>query len=246
MAISQIAPTFSVPDTTSSPANNNGRVTSWQAELGWIAIIAGVGALVTLISSNWLQLPRPWVVSVLVIAVSGLTSAYLRWSGIELVPMVQRRWLWALVRGLLLGLVLIALALPNDESAPDHGARLLFDMVWLGIVYGIFESLLINVLPMTVMWRVATLLGWTTTIRGKVGSSVLTLGSGLFVTAAYHLGYPEFRGLDIVGPLSGNFLIGVGYVLAPNPLTTIISHVILHVAAVLGGTNGTYQLPPHY
>ena len=74
----------------------------------------------------------------------------------------------------------------------------------------------------------------------------LTLGANLFVTASYHVGFPEFRGPELAGPISGNLLIGVGYVLVPNPLTSILGHIILHVAAVLAGTDGPVQLPPHY
>jgi hypothetical protein len=60
---------------------------------------------------------------------------------------------------------------------------------------------------------------------------------------------PGIRGfgvLNIADPLSGNFLVGVGWVLAPHPIISIISHIILHIAAVLAGGEGSVHLPPHY
>jgi hypothetical protein len=40
-------------------------------------------------------------------------------------------------------------------------------------------------------------------------------------TAAYHLGYPTFRGTDVTNPLIGNTLLGLTYVLMNNPLAAV-------------------------
>ncbi len=78
----------------------------------------------------------------------------------------------------------------------------------------------------------------------------LAITGNLFVTTACHRGYREFREPEIwtefSGPHGGNFLIDVGYVLAPISLTSVIGPIILQVAAVLGGAEGPVRLPPHY
>jgi hypothetical protein len=71
------------------------------------------------------------------------------------------------------------------------------------------------------------------------------LGSS-FVAAAYHLGYPEFRGSEVVMPILGNDIMSLGTILTGNPLTAALSHAAMHVAAVLHGMEATIQLPPHY
>jgi hypothetical protein len=72
------------------------------------------------------------------------------------------------------------------------------------------------------------------------------MAASLFVTGAYHLGYAEFQGEAIMQPLIGNAIITFGYLLTANPITPIIAHVAMHVAAVLRGIETTVQLPPHY
>jgi hypothetical protein len=74
----------------------------------------------------------------------------------------------------------------------------------------------------------------------------LAIGASLVVTVAYHLGYPEFQSTDVRDPLIGNTIASLAYVATNNPLGAILSHVAMHVAAVLEGAEGTTQLPPHY
>jgi len=66
------------------------------------------------------------------------------------------------------------------------------------------------------------------------------------VTTAYHVGYPEFRGSEVGMPILGNDLMSLGMILTRNPLTAMLSHAVMHVAAVIRGMEGTIQLPPHY
>ena len=43
-----------------------------------------------------------------------------------------------------------------------------------------------------------------------------------------------------------NAIITSSYLLTGSPLATILSHVAMHVAAVLHGIKTTLQLQPHY
>jgi hypothetical protein len=70
--------------------------------------------------------------------------------------------------------------------------------------------------------------------------------NSLAITAAYHFGFAEFQGPELAAPLFGNGLITVGYLLAGNPITAIVAHIVLHVASVLHGIDTTVTLPPHY
>jgi hypothetical protein len=46
-------------------------------------------------------------------------------------------------------------------------------------------------------------------------------------------------------PLIGNVLITLTYLLTGSPVAPIVSHVMMHVAAVMHGMATTMQLPPH-
>ena len=217
-----------------------------RAELMWVLATAALGFAVSALTVSWLELPRSWVVLLLAAAVGLLWTAYVRTHRIDLLAIVRHHWVWATARGVAFGVVIVALVLPSDPSAREGGARLAFDVVWLGVVYGMFDALLLNVLPMMAIWSALTHLGWIGTWRGRIWGTAATLGANLLVTTSYHAGYPEFRGPEIVGPIGGNLLIGIGYVLVPNPLTAVVAHIILHVASVLTGVEGPVQLPPHY
>jgi len=46
-------------------------------------------------------------------------------------------------------------------------------------------------------------------------------------------------------------MVGVGimslvYLITGNPLTPVLGHIAMHIAAVLHGINSVSQLPPHY
>jgi hypothetical protein len=50
----------------------------------------------------------------------------------------------------------------------------------------------------------------------------------------------------MVSVVIGNVIITSSYLLTGSPLAAVVTHVIMHVAAVLHGMETTLQLPPHY
>jgi hypothetical protein len=212
----------------------------------WILAAAAIGFTISGVGAQLLELTRPWIVCALSIAVALFTTGYVRANDLAVGAIISHRWKWAMVRGSAIGIVLVLLVLPDDPTPTPGTAELAVNVVWLGVVYGVAEALLVNVVPMMAAWHAFRGAGWTATWSGKFWAGVFTILANLLVTSAYNLGFPEFRGAEIAGPLSGNFLIGVGFVLAPNPIISIISHVILHIASVLAGGAGPVHLPPHY
>ena len=220
--------------------------TPWYGEVAWIAAAAVVGFATTAILAGWLELTRGWLVLGHVAVVALLTMVYVRWSGIDPVSLVRTHWRWGVLAGVVAGTVLV-LAVQRETGAPrPEGARLAWNLFWLGIVYGIADALLLNVLPVVATFRAASRLGWTGDWPRRIGVAILAIFASLVVTMAYHLGYPEFQGADIRDPLIGNTIASLAYVVANNPLGAILRYVAMHVAAVLEGAEGTTQLPPHY
>jgi hypothetical protein len=220
------------------------------SELRWLPAFALLGFLTTSIGAGMLHLPRTWLVLVLAAGVGMIAKWYFHAHGIDPGTMLADRWRWAIIRGMALGAILIVLVLPGDPTPSPEGTRLVFNIAWLGIVYGVADAMLLNVLPMMAMWNALTRAGLLRSWKSRTIGGMLAVVANLFVTAAYHLGYPEFRvtgvWASLTGPLGGNFFIGVGYLFAPNPIASLLGHIILHIAAVLGGADGTVQLPPHY
>jgi hypothetical protein len=121
-----------------------------------------------------------------------------------------------------------------------------FDLLWSGLVYGLTDALLLSVFPVLATWQAFTLLDWTGTWPGKIMVGVIAALTSLFVTIAYHLGYPEYRGKGLMGPVIGNTTMTLGYLLTNNPLAAVLSHIAMHIAGVLRGPASVTQLPPHY
>jgi hypothetical protein len=133
----------------------------------------------------------------------------------------------------------------QPASARPHGADLAVALGWEGLVYGTVDAILLSVIPVLAVYgsrRPEQLAG--PGARWRWGGAAL--GASLLVSAAYHLGFAEYRGPALLGPLVGNGLSTVSYLLAGNPLAPILSHVIMHQAAVWHGMATTAQLPPHY
>jgi hypothetical protein len=217
----------------------------WWAELVWVGAAAILGFAITAIFAGWLEVSRSWFVLTYAALTTPFLAGYVRWNGIDLVGLVRRRWRWGLFGGALIGAFVVFSVQRQDGGARAGGWELAFDLVWWGLVYGLVDALLLNVLPVLATWRALTTLGRTGTRQGKILAGALALGASVVVTAAYHLGFPEFRGADVTDPLMGD-IISLGYLLTSNPLTAVIAHVAMHIAAVLHGAEGTVQLPPHY
>jgi hypothetical protein len=219
---------------------------TWWQELAWVGAAAIVTFGVSAIFSGALELTRGWFVLVYAVVVVPFLVAYVAWSGVNLRDLFLDRWRWGLGGAVVISAFLVMSVLRQDSSARPDGARLIWDLAWLGVVYGLIDALILSVLPVLATWRAFSSRGWTGTVTGKVGVGALAIAASLMVTALYHLGYAEYRGNDITNPLIGNGVMSVGYVLTNNPITAIGSHIVMHVTAVLHGADTTVQLPPHY
>lgn len=212
----------------------------------WVLAAALLGFAVTAIFAGMLALPRDAFVAVYVAIVASFLWAYIRWTGLDIHSFLLRRWAWGIVGVLAVGGLMVASVQRMAASPRADGAALALDIVWLGIVYGIVDALLLNVLPVVAVWRAFANSRWSAHWVGKVLVGMAALAASLGVTAAYHLGYPEFRGSDVVDPLIGNGAMTLGYLLTGSPIAAIGAHVALHVASVLHGVETTVTLPPHY
>jgi hypothetical protein len=70
--------------------------------------------------------------------------------------------------------------------------------------------------------------------------------ASLFVTALYHLGYPEYRNKKVLWTMFGNGILSLAYILTMSPLAAILPHIAMHMAAMTHGPKTTGQVPPHY
>jgi hypothetical protein len=171
--------------------------------------------------------------------------AYIKWGDNDLRGSFRRHRIRGLLAGIVVGLILIVGVMAQPASTRPDGSDLVLTLVWLGVVYGAMDALLLNVVPVLIVYQSAGAnpqQSWYPRIR----RASLALAASLLVTAAYHLGYAEFQGPALIQPLIGNIILTMGYLLTGSPMAAIVAHTIMHVAAVLHGAETTFQLPPHY
>jgi hypothetical protein len=206
-----------------------------------------LGFAIAEVFAGLLHLPR----SIYLIPYVGLVSLFfyifLRWSGLSVTRLLYHNWVWGVIGAILLGLFTVSNILSQPASPRSEGLSLAFDLLWIGVAYGLMDALLLSVLPVLATWGAFSALGWTARWWGKILAGVIAILLSLFVTVAYHLGYPECRVAGgLFGPTLGNGAMTIGYVLTNNPISAIFSHIAMHIAGVLQGPASVLQLPPHY
>lgn len=219
---------------------------TWYAYLLWVIAGGVLGFGVAAVFAGLLGLPRTLFLVPYAVLVSAFLYGYVRWSGIDVRDLILHHWPWGLVGAVIIGAFVVKNVLSQPASPRPQGLELAFDLVWLGVVYGTLDALLLSVMPVLATWQACSGLGWTGTWPGRLAAGVAAIATSLLVTAAYHLGYPEFRGLAVTAPIFGNGVMTLGYLLTTNPITAVASHVAMHISAVLHGLETAAQLPPHY
>ena len=218
----------------------------WYAHLGWVGAAALLGFALSAVFAGRLRLRRN-IFLIPYIALAGLFFyAYIRWSGLSLIELIRHNWVWGVIGAAVLAGFTVRNVLSQPASPRAKGISLVFDLLWSGVLYGLTDALLLTVLPVLAAWQAFTLLNWTANWYGRLVVAGIAVLASIFVTAAYHLGFPEYRGKGMAGPVIGNTTMTLGYLLTSNPLAAILSHIAMHVAAVLHGPASVMQLPPHY
>jgi len=157
---------------------------------------------------------------------------------------LRRRRLPGLIVGGLIGIVLVHNVLQQPASPTPAGAALATNAIWLGLVYGIADAVLLTIIPVLSLYGSAPPDAMRTAGVRLPRGGIALLGS-LAVTASYHAGFAEFRGPALLAPLIGNGLITAAYLISGSAVAPLTAHVMMHLAAVAHGLDTAVQLPPH-
>ena len=220
--------------------------TTWWGHLLWLLAATVGGWAMTAIFAGMFYLSRSLFLVPYVVLTAIFLVGYLRWGDFNLRHHLVDNWGWGAVGALLVGGFVVFTVLQQPRTPMPQGGDLVFNLLWLGVFYGLVDGLLLSVMPVVATWQACRLLGWTKGWPGQIAAGVLALLATLLVTATYHLGYPEFQGVAVLLPVFGVGLMSVAYLLSRNPLAPVLSHIAMHVTAVLFGLYTAVQLPPHY
>jgi hypothetical protein len=213
------------------------------SHLGWIPAGAAVGFGSSFLFGDLITLPLDLYYSIYFAIVLGFLALYVRRTKLDLKEWTLRRVGWAVALGIVGGIVLMQGVLARPETTHLSGGMLAWAIVWRGVIYGAVDGLLLLAFPWVVVWRAfeAREKGWGV----KVGAGAAALASILLITTTYHLGYGDFRTSRIVQPNIGSTIGAVPTLLTANPVASPLSHVFLHVTAVIHSPETDLFLPPH-
>jgi hypothetical protein len=210
----------------------------------WTLAAGVLGLLISAIFAGVFRFRRSVFLVPYVLLVGFFLYNYLHWAHLNVGELIIRNWLWGVIAAIVAGIFMVRNVLSQPSSPRSQALKLFFELLWFGVIYGALDALLLSVFPVLITWQSFPDLG--NTIPGKIGLSLLALVASEFITIAYHVGYPEFRNSSLVLPAIGNGIFTLAYVLSMNPISSVGSHVAMHIATVWRGTAKTVQLPPHY
>ena len=141
-----------------------------------------------------------------------------------------REWLrtrlwWSLGIGAVVAFAMVRNVMNEASMAHPSGGFFWFELLWRGLLYGTVDALMLFVFPATV----AYLLLRDSDRRRRLRFAGLTLLLTMGITATYHLGYPQFRGSDLVQPEIGAVIATIPTALTGNPVGAIVVHDVFHV-----------------
>jgi hypothetical protein len=212
----------------------------------WILSASFLGFGVASIFAGLLKLPRNLYLLVYIPVVAAFFFLFIVTNGISLNEILSYNWYWGVIGALLAGAFVIKNVYSQPSSRRSTGLALLTDITWPGLVYGLIDALFLSVIPVLAVRIALTDPFWTHNWVGKICFGFIGLLASFFVTTAYHLGYPEFRGKKVLWPNIGNGVLSLAFILTMNPLAAILPHMAMHVAAMIHGKETTGQVPPHY
>lgn len=212
--------------------------TSARTQAAWLAGAVVGGFAVPAVFAGLLHLSRNVFLLPFGAAAVAFLYAYFRSSGVDLMAYFRRRPGPGVVGAAIAGALVVSNVLSQPPSSALAGWDLIAAVLWPGLFYGALDALLLSVMPVMAVSLALE--------RPGIASAAAALAASMAVTAAYHFGYPEFRGPQVMGPVIGNAILTTSYLATRSPLSPALAHIAMHVAAVLHGMETTIQLPPHY
>ncbi len=167
---------------------------------------------------------------------------YVQAIGIDVAKLVRRRWQSSVLLGLAATAFVVVNVVRNDATDRPTGAYLVFKVVWRGLAYGIADALILSVFPCLIAYGL--LQHDLSTVARKaryVGLATVLIWT---ITAAYHLGYDQYRNREIIAPEIGNTVISVPMIATLNPVGAVMAHAAMHVTANIHAYETEVFLPP--
>jgi hypothetical protein len=117
----------------------------------WILAAASIGFWISAIFSAWLDLERDRF-SIPYIGLTGVfLYIYFRGNPIEIRTLFEHNLVWGIIAGLSVGGLLVFTVRSHPYSRESSGSKLLRNLAWSGLAYGLIDALFLNVMPVVAL-----------------------------------------------------------------------------------------------
>lgn len=212
----------------------------------WIVSAAVLGFLISAIFAGTLKLPRNLYLLFYIPLAGVFAISFFIVNNLNFISLLTKNWYWGLLGAVVATLFVVRNVISQPSSKRSTGGKLVLDILWPGFSYGFIDSLLLTVIPVLSVYMMLQGDDTSPTFWDQLVNGTFALLASIFVTALYHLGYPEFRNKNLFWTFLGNGILTLAYLLTGNILAAIIPHIIMHITAMIHGRETTGQVPPHY
>jgi hypothetical protein len=206
----------------------------------WYVAGALVACAIPLIGADVLELHHDLFLLAYFTVAGTFLASFAAHSHVDWRGWLRTRMWWSVGTGALVAVAIVRKVLSEASMPHPSGRFFWFELVWRGVLYGTVDALLLFVFPAAV----AFLFLRDANRRRRLRFAGLTLLLSMGVTATYHLGYPQFRGTDLVQPEIGAVVAWVPTALTGNPIGAVVVHDSYHVAANVHTYRSEVYLPP--
>jgi len=204
--------------------------------IAWALIVFAV----PLIGAGLLELHHDLYLLIYFTVVGTFLASFVAHTHLDWRGWLRTRLWWSIAAGAVVGFAIVRNVFSEASMAHPSGSFYWFELAWRGVLYGTVDALSLFVFPATV----AYLLLRDSDHRRRLRFAGLTLVLTMGITAAYHLGYPQFRGSDLVQPEIGAVIATIPTALTGNPVGAIVAHATYHVGANVHTYGSAIYLPP--
>jgi hypothetical protein len=224
-----------------APERESRRNRNW----AWLAVGFPFAFAVPFLLADVLDLNRDLFYGLYALAVAGFVAAWAQDTRLTRRDFT-RNWRWGLALGAL-GAAVLAIMVLRTEDATNRpgGIELAAAILWRGVLYGVTDGVLLSVFPILAVFAAFAGTRLRNRVAGKMLIGTIAMVASIGITAAYHLGYSDFRSEKLRKPIAGDVVWSAPTLLTLSPLGAPIAHAGLHVSAVMHSYQTDTFLPPH-
>ena len=229
-----------MPGAVSPPMSATGSRSERHCIGTWFGAGALIALVIPLVGADLLELHHDLYLLVYFTIAGTFLASFAAHQHVDWRAWLRTRTSWSIGAGALVAFGIVGKVLSDPSMEHPSGAFFWFELAWRGVLYGTMDALLLFVFPAAV----AYLLLRDGQRRHQLRFAALSLLLSLGITATYHLGYPQFRGGDLVQPEIGAVVAWVPTALTGNPIGAVVVHDAYHVAANVHAYGSEVYLPP--